>query len=260
MNKPLPPADSRYDFRPRGLEDPGLLAIFPSALPGDVAAASWPFLRLQVPHVWRTDSCHQSPFQTGLISMEEALILHNMARRFAGRRALEIGCHFGWSTAHLVAAALDLDVVDPALAEAGRSSTVRKSLEAAAAPGTPAPRLFAGCSPEVLDATARTRSDPYSFVFIDGNHEGDAPRQDALAVQAHCAPTCAVMFHDLNSPFVAGGLGAMAESGWQVGIYETMQIMGLAWRGGFNPVLTLRDAAVPASPDHLARFPRLHTA
>ena len=70
------PHDGRYDFRPAGLADPGLLPQFPDAGPGDVATASWPFLRLAVPHVWRTDARHRSPFQTGLISTEEALILH----------------------------------------------------------------------------------------------------------------------------------------------------------------------------------------
>lgn len=250
--------DGRYDFRPAGLADPGLLPQFPDAGPGDLASASWPFLRLGVPHVWRTDYRHQSPFQTGLISTEEALILHNVAKGFAGARALEIGCHFGWSTAHLVAAGLDLDVVDPALAEETRMAWVRSSLERAAAPGTPPARLWSGFSPAILETVAASRPGPYSFVFIDGNHDGDAPRQDAVAVQPFCADTAVVMFHDLNSPHVAAGLTAMAEAGWNTGIYETMQIMGIAWRGPVEPLRTQRDPAVPESPAHLGAFERLH--
>jgi hypothetical protein len=252
-----PRRPERFDYRPADLLDPSLLAQFPTALPGDAAAASWPFLRLSVPHIWRTDHRHASPHQTGLISMEEALILHNVARLFSGRRALEIGCHFGWSTAHLVAAGLRLDVIDPALQDEDRMAVVRASLVTAGTSGTPAPRLWPGYSPGIIPEVAGT-GEPYSFVFIDGDHEGDAPRRDAVAVQSCCAETAVVMFHDLNSPFVAAGLDAMAEAGWSTGIYETMQIMGIAWRGDVSPILTKRDANVPASPAHLSAHPRLH--
>ena len=150
--------------RPGGLIDPTLLAQFPTATSGDMASASWPFLRLQVPHVWRTHSRHVSSFQTGLISIEEALILHNVARGFAGHRALEIGCHFGWSSAHLVAAGLfsrHLDIVDPALAEDDRLDFVRASLDRAAAPGTALPKLWAGFSPSILEPIARSCANAY---------------------------------------------------------------------------------------------------
>ena len=40
-------------------------------------------------------------------SAEEAELLFNNALRMQGRRGLEIGCHYGWSTAHLLAAGLD---------------------------------------------------------------------------------------------------------------------------------------------------------
>ena len=66
------------------------------------------------------------------------------------------------------------------------------------------------------------------------------------------------MFHDLNSPFVAAGLDAFAAAGWKTGIYETMQIMGIAWRGDYIPLLTARDPTVPLSPWHLAGHRRLH--
>jgi hypothetical protein len=253
----MPPSAERYDYRPAGLLDPALLALFPAALPGKAAAASWPFLRLSVPHVWRTDHRHASPHQTGLISVEEALILHNVARLFRGRRALEIGCHFGWSTAHLVAAGVRLDVIDPALQDQDRLAMVSASLAAAIPPGAPAPNLWPGYSPGFIPEVAGI-GEPYSFIFIDGDHEGDAPRRDAIAVQPFCAETAVVMFHDLASPFVAAGLDAMADAGWRTGIYETMQIVGIAWRGDVSPVLTRRDVNVPASPAHLSAHPCLH--
>jgi hypothetical protein len=65
-----------------------------------------------------------------------------------------------------------------------------------------------------------------------------------------------VMFHDLVSPHVAAGLGVFADAGWRVGLYNTMQIMGVAWRGAAAaPVGHVADADMPAAAgEHLRRF------
>ena len=64
-------------------------------------------------------------------------------------------------------------------------------------------------------------------------------------VSTICAETACVMFHDLTSPYVAAGLSAMAAAGWQTGWYNTMQIVGIAWRGDFSPVSHRADPDVP---------------
>ena len=118
-----------------------------------------------------------------------------------------------------------------------------------------AARLWAGFSPNVVPAVRTVRSEPWSFAFIDGHHEGDAPRQDAEAVAPLMAEDALVMFHDLVSPHVAAGLDVFADAGWRVGLYNTMQIMGAAWRGAAAPVAHIADRDMPA-PDqaHLRRF------
>ena len=46
----------------------------------------------------------------------------------------------------------------------------------------------------------------WSFAFIDGDHDGEAPTRDALACLPFLEPTAMVLFHDLVSPHVAKGL------------------------------------------------------
>ena len=76
----------------------------------------------------------------------------------------------------------------------------------------------------------------WSFAFIDGDHDGDAPTRDALACAPYLETTAMVVFHDLVSPHVAAGLRALAAKGWNVMAYQTAQMMGVAWRGTIEPV------------------------
>ncbi|MDZ7839289.1 MAG: TylF/MycF/NovP-related O-methyltransferase [Gammaproteobacteria bacterium] len=121
---------TRYDYIPRGMEAPALLKHFPTLMETDPAPVSWPYLRKSIPHIWRTD-CRTSKPNIGVLGLEEATILYNCARSFEGRRGLEIGCHLGWSTAHILAAGVRLDVIDPALGTKPHFESVRYSLEQA---------------------------------------------------------------------------------------------------------------------------------
>jgi hypothetical protein len=240
----------RRDYVSPGLEDPKLMRFFPDLAEGDVAELQWPYLRKSAPHIWRRDlRGKRNPF-IGVLSLDEATLLHNNALPFRGRRGLEIGCHYAWSTAHLAAAGLDLDVIDPALGHPDQIADVRASL----APIGPA-RLWAGFSPSVVPAVRAIRPAPWSFAFIDGYHEGDAPADDARAVLPLLAYDALVMFHDLVSPHVAAGLAVFADAGWNVGLYNTMQVMGAAWRGTARPVEHVADTDMPkAAGAHLQRF------
>jgi hypothetical protein len=240
----------RRDYVSPGLADPSLIAKFPSLAEGDVAELQWPYLRKDAPHIWRRDlRGKRNPF-IGVLSLDEATLLHNNALPFRGRRGLEIGCHYGWSSAHLVAAGLDLDVIDPALGYPDQMRDVQDSL----AQVGPA-RLWAGFSPNIVPAVRAVKPQPWSFAFIDGYHEGDAPRADARAVLPLLADDALVMLHDLISPHVAAGLAVFADAGWSVGLYNTMQIMGVAWRGKAAPAPHVADKDMPAAwAEHLRRF------
>jgi hypothetical protein len=80
--------------------------------------------------------------------------------------------------------------------------------------------------------------------------------QDAKAAHLVAAPDALVLFHDLASPDVTEGLNYLRDQGWQTLIYQTMQIMGAAWRGQCRPVPHLPDPAVdwPPLPDHLKGY------
>jgi hypothetical protein len=96
----------------------------------------------------------------------------------------------------------------------------------------------------------------WSFAFIDGDHDGDAPRKDALACAAYLETTAMVVFHDLVSPHVAAGLQALAGEGFSVMAYQTAQMMGVAWRGAIAPAAHKPDPAQHwRVPDHLTGIP-----
>ncbi|MEM7546021.1 MAG: class I SAM-dependent methyltransferase [Pseudomonadota bacterium] len=240
---PPPAVAHRYDYVPPHFQDPELLSSFPSLLVTDPGRVKWPWLRQNTPHLWRTDG-RSSKSLIGVLSYEEAIVLHNLALPFAGSSALEIGCHLAWSTAHLRAADLHLDVIDPALGVAEHLSAVEDSL-AASRSNAPAARLYAGYSPSIVSAVAAARAEPWSFAFIDGWHDGDGPLNDAQAVLPHMAEDAMVVFHDLLCPAVAAAVNVFENDGWHVRIMNTSQVMACCWRGAVEPATYEPDPNMP---------------
>jgi hypothetical protein len=117
-------------------------------------------------------------------------------------------------------------------------------------------RLHSGCSPDAIAAVAAQRGEKWSLFFIDGDHEALAPVRDVEASLEHAANDAAFLFHDLTSPDVAQALRTLEGSGFNVMLYQTMQIMGIAWRGRVTPVHHLPDPDVPWQlPHHLVGLP-----
>src|SRR5260221_4397678 len=96
----------------------------------------------------------------------------------------------------------------------------------------------------------------WSFFFIDGDHEAPGPVRDVIACVPYATADCAFAFHDLASPAVAAGLRLLAERGFHIVVYQTAQIMALAWRGEVNPIAHIPDPDVAwqVSP-HLEGLP-----
>jgi hypothetical protein len=190
------------------------------------------------------------------LSLDEASVLYAASLPFAGKRGIEVGCHFAFSTVHLVKAGLQLDIVDPMLGKnenyAAVSETLRKS--------TPDGKyhLHAGFSPAIIKTVFKSDTkEPWSFAFIDGLHDGLAPLDDARAIEPFLAETAAVMFHDLTSPDVTAGLRFFKDLGWNTRVYETMQVMGIAWRGDYSPPDHIADPAASVKGlAHLDEFDR----
>ena len=226
-------------------------SCFPNMIVGDKANHPWPYLRREVSHNWYCD--RRAP-EVGFLNRDEAILLYNLALPFRGKPALEIGSWMGWSTCHLALAGLALDVMDPVMENPEQVKSVRESLAAAGVLSNV--RLYALASPDGIREIARVTGTKWSFFFIDGDHETPAPERDARECLEHADKDAMMVFHDLASPDVEAGLHFLWSQGWQVLVYQTMQIMGVAWRGDVKPVGHKPDPTIAWSlPLHLAKYP-----
>jgi glycosyltransferase involved in cell wall biosynthesis len=239
-----------YDYVSPGLAIVKPDAAFPEMVIGDAGIARWRWLRRWVEHNWYCD--RRNP-DAGFLTRDEAAILYNAALRVRGRPCLEIGSWRGWSTVHIALGSGLLDAVDPIFAEPDFNESIRKSCSAAGVFDSVA--FHVGRSPGMVDELAGKTGKKWALIFIDGDHEGDAPRLDAEAAMRHAAETAMVLFHDLASPYVAAGLDAMRNCGWRTMVYQTMQIMGVAWRGDVEPPEHFPDPGIFWTlPQHLAGY------
>jgi glycosyltransferase involved in cell wall biosynthesis len=236
----------------RDYVSPGLRSVrpddcFPHMRPGDPLHHPWKYLRRDVPHLWYVDE--RFPLM-GFLNRDEATLLHNIALQFAGKPALEIGSWLGWSTCHLALAGVVLDAIDPAHDDPSVRASIEESLTRCGV--SDRVNLAAGRSPESIAHLGRK----WSLFFIDGNHEAPGPWLDTLGCLPFATDECAFVFHDLASPMVAAQLRMLAGMGFQVVVYQTAQLMGLAWRGRVTPVAHVPDPHVAWQvPSHLAGLP-----
>ena len=234
---------------------PGLAVVmpddaFPNMIAGDTSVPRWPYLRRWVEQNWYTD--RRNP-QVGFASRDEASLLYNNALLFRGKPCLELGCWRGWSSVHLALGAGQLDIIDPMLDTPDFLESITSSCRAAGVLDQVS--FHPGTSPETVHALAQASGKRWSLIFVDADHDGDAPRRDAVVAQQYAADTAMVLFHDLSSPYVAAGLDALRDAGWRTMVYQTMQIMGVAWRGNVQPVVHVPDPKVFWTlPRHLAGY------
>ena len=225
-------------------------ACFPFMVVGDTARQPWAHLRRDIPHNWYVD--RRVP-ETGFVSRDEAHILYNSALQFVGALALEIGCWLGWSACHLALAGVTLDVVDPVLENPDVYGSVSVSLSAAGVADRVS--LYPGSSPgKVLELTSLLHR-RWSLIFIDGGHDAPAPLNDAKAAHLVAGDDALILFHDVAAPDVEQGLAYLRGLGWNTLVYQTMQIMAVAWRGRAVPIAHIPDPAVSWSlPQHLSSY------
>ncbi len=235
------------DYVAADLAAPRLERLFPNMAEFDRSVTTWPWLRRTIDHPYRAD--RRNPI-VGFINRDEASILYASARLLSGRAGLEIGAWRGWSTAHLLAAGLDpLTVVDPLLKDFDWRAEFEEVVRGAG--GAERTRLVPEGSPEAVIRFGEA-GERWSFAFIDGDHDGEAPANDARATLPFLEPTAMVLFHDLVSPHVAKGLRIFEGAGFRVMAYQTAQMMGAAWRGDVAPVAHTPDPEqIWSVPEHL---------
>jgi len=229
-------------------------AYFPNIIVGDTQTCPWPYLRREIKHNWYVDSRVSS---VGFLSRDEAHILYNTALQFTGKKALEIGCWLGWSACHLALAGVELDVVDPLLEREDIRQSVIDSIQGAlnASGVQTSVTLVPGYSPQRVEELANEFNRKWSLIFIDGEHGAPGPLNDAIVCEKLAEEDAIILFHDLAAPDVAKGLDYLKQKGWQTIVYQTMQIMGAAWRGNVTPVKHQPDPNISWQlPAHLQGY------
>lgn len=241
----------KYDYISPGLQCFFPDYCFPNMTIGDPEKCNWKYLRRTSPHLWYVDKRFPS---IGFVSRDEASILYNTARMFQGKDGLEIGCWQGWSAAHIAGGGVLLDVIDPILSGSSAKKSIEYSLVRLGVLGSV--NLFGGKSPELVDEIAKGRGNrKWQFLFIDGDHEGQAPVEDVEACLPYVHADSLFLFHDLASPDVANALEFLRRNGWNTLVYNTSQIMGVAWRGNVNPPRHIPDPNLKLEmPTHLRSF------
>ncbi len=239
----------RESFLPLGdYVSPGFSIIlpdknFPNLIIGDKKYSTWRYSKTEIPHNRYVDQRFPA---VGFNNRDEVHILYNTALKFKGKKALEIGCWLGWSACHLALGGVELDVIDPLLENDDFYQSVSNSLKAANVLDRVS--LIPGYSPQKVEDLARELNYKWSLIFIDGNHEAPGPLNDAIACEKLATKDALILFHDLASPDVFQGLDYLKQKGWKVMIYQTAQIMGVAWRGDVEPVTHLPDNKIQWSP------------
>jgi cephalosporin hydroxylase/predicted O-methyltransferase YrrM len=243
-------------FPPGDYVSPGFTAIkpdraFPHLISGTPETCPWPYPQPQVSHNWYGDERWQ---QVGFLSRDEALILYNTALQFQKQRSLEIGCWLGWSTCHLALAGVEVDAIDPMLERPEVLQSITESLQLAGVASRV--NLVSGYSPQAVQSLAALEQQRWPLIVIDGHATAPAPLQDAIACEQVAAADALILFNNLVSPDVAQGLDYLRQRGWQTLIYETMHLMGAAWRGNVSPVVHQPDPTIDWQlPSHLAYYP-----
>lgn len=159
----------------------------------------------------------------------------------------------GWSACHLALGGVELDVIDPMLSQQLFHESVTDSLKRAGV--KEAVNLIPGRSPQKVEELANKLQRKWSLIFIDGHHEAPAPLEDTIICEQVAEEDALILFHDLASPDVGQGLNYLKEKGWNTMVYQTMQIMGVAWRGNVEPVIHEPDPKINWElPPHLQHY------
>jgi len=190
------------------------------------------------------------------IALQEIYFLECLFARYRPTSLFVIGNALGWSTLAIALANPEAMVL---AIDAGLDRCARDGIDLTnriAAEEKLAVRAVAGRSPEnVGDILAAEAMPAIEFAFIDGYHSVDQVELDFAAVQAHAAPGCVYLFHDVASFDLAPGVErAAAASGlrWQL-LHGTTSGMAIVYDPAQPPVAALSDIApFIAAPEALA--------
>lgn len=155
---------------------------------------------------------------------DEAAILYRVAKSVGGDW-LDIGCRFGWTSAHLMDAGAGVVCLDPELKYQAQFQRFEDNL--------------GGHWRDVLNVEHYTSAAyfqrPASIRFvgfvIDGCHDAPEPLNDAMGCVKLAKPNCVIMFHDFyGQPVQDAVTWLMREQGFHCRIYWTPNGVACCWR------------------------------
>jgi predicted O-methyltransferase YrrM len=208
-----------------------------------------PSFNPRVNHIGREDRRRPN---VGFVTWDEGTYLMNIGLLFPGGRCLEIGTGMGWSTVCIALSGIYVDTIDPGLGPGWQGDSVRASLRAAGV--SERVNLVNSTSPDAVHALGK-QGVRWSFCFIDGDHEGDAPKRDLEACVEYLTSTAIIVCHDAMLPNVYKAIKMLSEQGWNVTFLQTAMGLGVAWRGEISPPSHVPDPTANWDWVGLYRFP-----
>lgn len=162
----------------------------------------------------------------GLWTLDEAAILYDVAARVKGKW-LDLGCHTGWTSAHIAAAGCAVIAVDNMLPVFPFYARFRENVRDFQIDS------FAGTTAEFfksIPADAR-----FSGVVIDADHEHPWPLNDAKNGLKYLEETGVILFHDFIGRPVRTAVEHLMAEGFHCRVYWTPHMVACCWRGDFVP-------------------------
>lgn len=216
---------NHYDYR-SNITGPDLRYAFPHAVPFTIMGHT----------VYHDDTFDLG---CGYMSADEAAILYTIARDFPGLWA-EIGSHTGWSGAHIARALSETEgrlvAMEPRLVELDfyertLDNWYRADVIGYIQPVTMRSDQYFACG----------GSEMFSGAFVDGDHDPPMPERDAQLLLPRLSDRAVVVFHDFSGWPVRDGVRYLMRNGFNVRVYDTAQMLGVCWRGEWEPPVHVAD-------------------
>ncbi len=201
----------------------------------------------------------------GFWTHDEAALLYNVAKALGPAGWWDIGCHTGWTSAHIAAAyPIPLDHKQAHQSGArfnyviGIDPMVGVFRDRIRENNVQGPGRCYGF--EVADTSSRWIKKygadwPPGGVCIDGDHEPGKPLEDAQNAVAHLTDTGVIIFHDFIGQPVREAVAWLLDHGFHARIYKTPHMVACCWRGDFSPPDHIPDPhVVEALIPHIAQM------
>jgi hypothetical protein len=173
------------------------------------------------------------------ISHDEAAILWNCARAAPGLW-VDIGCRFGWTSAHIASAGVQVAAIDQALIVEQLYNRFDSNMHYFW------PRLITVIEAPAAEGLALLASTDklFSGFCIDGNHDSPEPVNDARGCLKIAAQDCCMVFHDFRGRPIRDAVRYLMNQGFKSRVYWTPAMMAVCWRGYFVPPVHVRDPKI----------------